>query len=57
MSSPFNKSFNSKSPLKEHRKIQRKINILKNNPKRAERKELSSESVGGIDQQKREILK
>ena len=49
MSSPFNKSFNSKSPLKEHRKIQRKINILKNNPKRAERKELSSESGGGID--------
>ena len=26
MSSPFNKSFNSKSPLKEHRKIQRQIN-------------------------------
>ena len=49
MSSPFNKSFNSKSPLKGHKKIQRQINILRNNPERAERKGLSSESGGGID--------
>tara|TARA_R100001015_G_C4588304_1_gene144046 strand:+ start:444 stop:1058 length:615 start_codon:yes stop_codon:yes gene_type:complete len=31
MSSPFNKSFNSKSPLKGHRKIQRQINRAKRN--------------------------
>jgi len=49
MSSPFQKSFNSKSPLKGHKKIQRQINILRNNPKKAERKGLSSESGGGID--------
>tara|TARA_R100000742_G_C4260806_1_gene78603 strand:+ start:301 stop:945 length:645 start_codon:yes stop_codon:yes gene_type:complete len=31
MSSPFQKSFNSKSPLKGHRKIQRQINRAKRN--------------------------
>ena len=31
MSSPFQKTFNSKSPLKEHRKIQRQINRAKRN--------------------------
>ncbi len=49
MSSPFQKSFNRKSPLKDHKKIQRQINILRNKPRKAERKGLSSEGQGGID--------
>jgi len=49
MSSPFQKAFSAKSPLGNHRKIQRKIDMLRNNPEKAERKGLSSESGGGID--------
>ena len=49
MSSPFQKAFSAKSPLGNHRKIQRKIDMLRNKPERAEKKGLSSESGGGID--------
>tara|TARA_R100001163_G_scaffold64161_3_gene57749 strand:- start:21 stop:701 length:681 start_codon:yes stop_codon:yes gene_type:complete len=49
MSSPFQKAFSAKSPLGNHKKIQRKIDMLRKNPEKAERKGLSSESGGGID--------
>ena len=52
MSSPFQRAFSSKSPLNEHKKIQRQINMLRNNPGKAERKGLSSEGQGGIDYEK-----
>jgi hypothetical protein len=52
MSSPFQRAFSSKSPLNEHKKIQRQINMLRKNPERAERKGLSSEGQGGIDFEK-----
>ena len=49
MSSPFQRAFSAKSPLGNHKKIQRKIDMLRNKPERAEKKGLSSESGGGID--------
>ena len=49
MSSPFQKAFSAKSPLGNHKKIQRKIDMLRNKPGKAEKKGLSSESGGGID--------
>ena len=52
MSSPFQRAFSSKSPLNEHKKIQRQINMLRKKPERAERKGLSSEGQGGIDFEK-----
>ena len=49
MSSPFQRAFSSKSPLNEHKKIQRQLKILKKNPRKAERMGLSSEGQGGTD--------
>tara|TARA_B100000482_G_C12611835_1_gene299350 strand:+ start:1676 stop:2488 length:813 start_codon:yes stop_codon:yes gene_type:complete len=49
MSSPFQRAFSAKSPLGNHKKIQRKIDMLRNKPGKAEKKGLSSESGGGID--------
>jgi len=49
MSSPFQKAFSAKSPLGNHKKIQRQIDMLRNKPEKAEKKGLSSESGGGID--------
>ena len=49
MSSPFQRAFSSRSPLNKHKKIQKKINMLRNNPAKAERKGLSAEGQGGID--------
>ena len=49
MSSPFQRAISSKSPLNEHKKIQRQLKILKNNPKKAQRQGLSSERADGTD--------
>ena len=57
MSSPFQKAFSAKSPLGNHKKIQRKIDILRNKPGKAEKKGLSSESGGGVDYEAIEKLK
>jgi len=45
----FKSAFLNKSPLGEHKSIQRKLKILRNNPEKAVKMGLSTEGQGGID--------